>query len=131
MRPLNRPLTNPRRLALATGVLLGLVAGAILGVRLSSPHASGSSYLNTLDYGAPITAQSMVPGNLDVQIHRRSSGDSMDAMAAQHGVDCGAPPATHMIDPALALPLYLRDKVALTTAERLARRAASAAVHSA
>ena len=29
------------------------------------------------------------------------------------------------IDPALALPLYLRDKVALTTAERAARQAAT------
>ena len=44
------------------------------------------------------------------------------ARLAQQAWRCGA-----VVDAAQALPLYLRDKVALTTAERLAARAAAAA----
>lgn len=33
----------------------------------------------------------------DVQIHKRSIGDTMDPMDAQHGSDCAAPPASHPI----------------------------------
>lgn len=41
------------------------------------------------------------PSNFDVQIHTRdmeNSGSSMDSFNADHGSDCGAPPATHNVN---------------------------------
>jgi len=78
----------------AAGLLL--VPG--LAILSSSPAAASSGYINPLNYGAPAAPQSIVPGDLDVQIHKRSPGDSMDVMDAGHGADCSAPPATHSIN---------------------------------
>jgi len=55
-------------------------------------------YVNTFNYGSPASPQAIVPADLDVQIHVRSPVDQMtDPMAAGHGADCSAPPATHTI----------------------------------
>jgi hypothetical protein len=108
-------------IGLAVAILVGLVAGIALGTNLlappsGSPRANGpeptagdhntngvartasSPYTNSLDYGGPATPQSIVPSNLDVQIHKRDAGDGMGPTTADHGADCSAPPATHQID---------------------------------
>lgn len=36
-------------------------------------------------------------GHFDVQAHSRDSAAGFDGMAAQHGADCAAPPATHFV----------------------------------
>ena len=41
------------------------------------------------------------PSNFDVQIHTRdmeNAGNSMDSFNADHGADCAAPPATHLVN---------------------------------
>ncbi len=90
--------------AVAASLLL-LVTPAAEATPASAATASSGPYLNSLDYGAPATPQSIVPSNLDVQIHKRSIGDGMDVMDAGHGADCSAPPATHSIN-TLAQAVY-------------------------
>ena len=108
-------------IGLPVAVLVGLVAGVVLGTNLHAPRAAtthtdsppptvsdpstnalaptaGKRYTNTLDYGAPATPLSVVPTTLDVQIHKRDVGNDMDPTTADHGADCSAPPATHSIN---------------------------------
>ncbi len=59
--------------------------------------AASQPYTNTFNYGSPAGPQSIVPPDLDVQIHRRDPSDAMEPMDAGHGADCSAPPATHAI----------------------------------
>ena len=49
--------------------------------------------------GAPATPEPATLPGWDVQVHSRDSGTWVvpEAMVAQHGADCSAPPATHMV----------------------------------
>jgi hypothetical protein len=62
-----------------------------------APTASGSSAFNFQWMGTPASPNGVVPTGWDEQIHVRTPQDTMSAMQAQHGPDCGAPPATHTI----------------------------------
>jgi len=87
-----------RKIAVLAGVALAclIVLGGVAVPR--DTLAAGQPYTNSFNYGSPASPQSTVPSDLDVQIHRRDPSDAMEAMDAQHGIDCGAPPATHPIN---------------------------------
>jgi hypothetical protein len=69
--------------------------GALL---LSTPISGETSSAFTFNWtGTPASPQSTVPVGWDTQIHKRAPGDSMEAMLAQHGTDCSAPPNMHPI----------------------------------
>src|SRR5258708_5195038 len=66
---------------------------------IATPTTGESSSAFSFNWmGTPTAPQSVVPSGWDVQIHKRDTGDSMEPMDAQHGVDCAAPPATHPIN---------------------------------
>lgn len=63
------------------------------------PVAAVGPWSDPMAYGSPATPQPFnVPG-WDVAVHIRNNYQygGIDAMQAQHGPDCGAPPATHPI----------------------------------
>ncbi len=60
------------------------------------PADDPRAFLSTFD-GNPAAPQPWNGADWDVTIHSRMLGDSLPEMAAQHGPDCGAPPATHTI----------------------------------
>jgi hypothetical protein len=82
-------------------VLLGAGALALcitfLGVLAAA--AAPSAYTFDGAPAAPQPAANSVLADWDVQVHSRDSATwlQMEAMDAQHGVDCGAPPATHHV----------------------------------
>jgi hypothetical protein len=84
-------------------ILVGVVAGCALAALPPvlrpldvPPAAAATSFVETFD-GAPATPQPWRPGNWDVQVHSRDNDtwDQLETIQAQHGPDCGAPPATH------------------------------------
>lgn len=92
-----RDLRWRRLLAMVAAPMAFVMCG---GVSMTSTAAAAVSqpYVNTFNYGNPDTPHAIVPADLDVQIHVRSPVDQMtDPMAAGHGPDCSAPPATHLI----------------------------------
>ena len=92
-----RQLTWTRITVIAAVALASLV---VLG-GVTMPHgalAAGQPFVNSLNYGSPANPQSIVPSDMDVQIHRRDPSNAMEAMNAGHGADCSAPPATHAIN---------------------------------
>lgn len=78
------------------------------------PRAIAGSAVAAFEGRLPFGAARLVP-------HERDRASALLALARRQW-DAG-----RTIDPALALPVYLRDKVALTSAERAALRAAGAA----
>lgn len=76
---------------------LGLGSVAVLGLVLASSAAG--SYTATFD-GAPASPQPVAASlqDFDVQVHSRDVDTwfSLESIAAQHGADCSAPPATHV-----------------------------------
>src|SRR5256885_8190126 len=92
--------------AVAASFFLMLVSAA--GPTTAS-GASPSAF--SFNWPGGLTAPVLWSGNgfgntWDVQIHKRSVGDSMDAMVAGHGADCAAPPSTHPIN-MLAQGVYI------------------------
>ena len=81
------------RVGIAGAGTVGLL-GALLMSTIPGTTSTAFSFNWT---GTPSSPQSVVPTGWDVQIHRRDPVDSMEAMDAGHGADCGAPPATHTI----------------------------------
>jgi hypothetical protein len=94
---------------IATLATLAVVGFALLGARpaqaapaIPSTSAAAGPWSDTLaEYGMPSTPQQWQPSNWDIQTHIRSqntSGDFIDSHLADHGADCGAPPAQHSIN---------------------------------
>lgn len=90
--------------SLVSLVIIGSVTPPRPSVRATS---IGTAYSFNWS-GAPSAPQSTVTPTWDTQIHARTAGDVMcpsdsttclptDTMDAAHGIDCGAPPATHKI----------------------------------
>jgi hypothetical protein len=93
-------MPQSRMLLLRRFSIIALTTLAVLIVRDQAiTVGAGTGY--TFNWsGAPTAPQSVVPATWDVQIHQRDeamSGDTTFPMQAQHGADCGAPPATHPI----------------------------------
>ena len=60
-------------------------------------NQTGGTFLETFT-GAPGTPTPWTSPNWDVSVHSRDQlGNTVDTMEAQHGADCGAPPATHSV----------------------------------
>jgi len=78
-----------KRLTLALGAILTLLAGVVISASAGSPY--------TFD-GAPASPAAYSDPHLDVQVHSRDQDTwySLEGMTAQHGTDCAAPPATHV-----------------------------------
>jgi len=89
-----RPKANRWRNALGAAGTVGLLGGLLFTSPL--PAQTSTAFSATFP-GTPSSPQSVVPVGWDVQIHKRDSGDAMEPMDAGHGLDCGAPPATHTI----------------------------------
>jgi hypothetical protein len=58
-----------------------------------------SEFLETFELDSPASPAVWRPGEWDVTVHSRDGGtwQQLQGMDAQHGSDCGAPPATHPI----------------------------------
>jgi hypothetical protein len=69
---------------------------AVGGVAISPTLVASQPYSFNWS-GTPAAPQSVVPSTWDVQIHQRAGSDATFSMQAQHGGDCSAPPATHLI----------------------------------
>ncbi len=54
------------------------------------------AYVQTFD-GDPANPRPWNDPHWDVTVHSRSTSDTLSAMAAQHGSDCSAPMATHVV----------------------------------
>src|SRR5688500_11426047 len=84
-------------------VLIALVALAVVligGLSRSTPGvAQSTTFLHAFN-GNPSAPQPWQPSNWDVQKHQRGPEhwQTPSPMHAQHGHDCGPPPADHMID---------------------------------
>jgi hypothetical protein len=63
---------------------------------MAAPKPNG--FVETFD-GSPAQPQAWGPANWDITIHSRdiATWETLEPMAAMHGSDCGAPPATHEI----------------------------------
>ena len=74
-------------------IICGLLA---LGGGLAVATFSGNPPVETFD-GNPVAPVPFSDSEWDIQVHSRDSDTwfQMDAMQAQHGADCSAPPATH------------------------------------
>jgi IPT/TIG domain len=82
---------------IVAAIISFVVLGGVSVSRSTTVAAAGQPYsFNFL--GTPTAPQSVVPATWDVQIHKRDQGDYMESMNAQHGTNCGAPPATHAIN---------------------------------
>lgn len=77
------------KLAAAGVAAVVVVGGLVLAVSAGSPYSFD---------GAPPAPAAYSDPHLDVQVHSRdqSTWYSLEGMAAQHGTDCSAPPATHL-----------------------------------
>jgi hypothetical protein len=76
----------------------GAIALAVAVVGVASGATSGT--FSATFTGSPPAPMPAAPSlqDFDVQVHQRSSrGGSLPPMQAQHGPDCGAPPATHSV----------------------------------
>jgi hypothetical protein len=76
------------------------------------PGGGGGGFVETFN-GAPASPQPWRPANWDVAIHSRDVGtwNSLEAMHAGHGADCGAPPASHTISSYEDAVFLCRDHV--------------------
>jgi hypothetical protein len=88
----------------ALGLIFTLAIAAVALVTQTrqaqaSSNAVGPWSDSLAEYGMPATPAMWNPSNFDVQIHTRDmqSGSGNDSHLADHGADCGAPPATHMV----------------------------------
>lgn len=82
------------RLLVAIAALTVVSSGIFLG------STSAGTFVEPVT-GSPSSPQPVGSGALaswDIQVHSRGSGTwfAMDPIAAQHGADCSAPPATHI-----------------------------------
>lgn len=83
------PLRNLRIPFALIAVAVVLFGAAVITIsNASSPY--------TFD-GAPATPAAYTAPDMDIQVHSRDpdSWFQLPAIDAQHGADCGAPPATH------------------------------------
>jgi hypothetical protein len=79
-------------------LILALGLAAFASTSLSaSPATAVAPDFSFQFLGKPASPLSVVPAGWDVQIHRRDPTDSMDSTPAQHGPDCSAPPAIHVV----------------------------------
>jgi hypothetical protein len=88
----------------ALGLILTLAIATVALVTQMRPARASSSAIapwsdSLAEYGMPTSPTSWQPSNWDVQIHTRDRypGDGIDPHMADHGADCGAPPAQHLI----------------------------------
>ena len=88
----------------ALGLILTLAIATVALVTQMRPARASSSAIapwadSLAEYGMPSSPTSWQPSNWDVQIHTRDRhpGDGIDPHMADHGADCGAPPAQHLI----------------------------------
>src|SRR6266446_10846357 len=81
--------------AACTLALLLPVAGSTAPARAAANSAFGFNWPGGMT--SPVLWAGQGPSTWDVQISKRSAGDSMDTMDAGHGADCAPPPATHVI----------------------------------
>jgi hypothetical protein len=91
----NQKMLHWRRFSIITLTVVAVLIASDQAI----PVGAGSGYSFNWS-GTPTTPQSVVPATWDVQIHQRDeamSGDTTFPMQAQHGADCAAPPATHLI----------------------------------
>jgi hypothetical protein len=96
-------MKNPSHYVLGAILTLALALFALAGsTPLHATAASPAPWSDSLALGMPLTPQPWDGGtNWDVQVHTRdaeNSGNSIDTHNADHGADCGAPPATHSIN---------------------------------
>jgi hypothetical protein len=89
------------RLATALGAVLFIAPACVPppAPRPAPPKAAApaGTFLETFN-GAPAAPTRFASANWDISVHSREHhGETMDAMHAQHGADCSAPPATHAI----------------------------------
>lgn len=82
------------KLAAASSALLLMLAG----MAAAGFAGSDSPFSATFD-GAPTQPAPFVSDHFDVQVHSRDADTwvNPEAIAAQHGSDCAAPPATHPV----------------------------------
>lgn len=107
---------------IAAVVFAGLVVASLLTVSLidqkqdirQRAQLATTSFLETFD-GFPSTPTAWSSPRWDVQVHERGmmkrDPGEQHAMDAQHGSDCGAPPATHHISTSAESVFNCRDHV--------------------
>ena len=86
------------RLLAALGLLASVPLLAVDGRAATGPAAAGDVFSFNWS-GRPSAPQPWVPQGWDVIVHSRDARtwQALDPMPAQHGADCGAPPATHLV----------------------------------
>jgi tRNA threonylcarbamoyladenosine biosynthesis protein TsaB len=93
--------------------------------------APGPAALPPAPASAPAWIAGSAPGVFGTRLRVPAGARVLDTAAGRAAallrLACAAADAGAGVDPAQALPLYLRDKVAFTTAERAAARLVSAA----
>jgi hypothetical protein len=117
----NRPSRTPQRLAILAGLLFPVLV-------TFAPVTPASAAFGPFQWQGGVTPATPVAyagdPSWDVSIHRRATGDSMDAIAAQHGADCrgyedagGTPQAggTHVVT-TLADSVYICNNHLMTSA---------------
>ncbi len=77
--------------------LLMAAGGILIMLGVTTVLAADPAPFNEPFNGSPISPETFNSENWDVQVHTRDSDTwfSLDAINAQHGADCSAPPATH------------------------------------
>src|SRR5882672_3916124 len=83
-------------LAFGMVLMLAIVGDTILNSR---PVAAISPYSFPFTVGTPAAPTPWNPSTWDIAVHIRNNYQfgGLDAMQAQHGADCSAPPATHPV----------------------------------
>ena len=100
---------------LQNALLLSVALTITLVGALAHPERAFAAgvFLETFD-GAPATPTPWRGGHWDVTVHSRdaySATATLDTMAAMHGSDCGAPPATHVASTFQDAVFQCRDHV--------------------
>jgi hypothetical protein len=98
-----RPAQRPARLRslITLGGLLGLVSISTGGGYVSAASTAESAAPYSFNFaGNPTAPQPWNPSTWDVVVNSRDPNTfaQLEGMQAQHGADCGAPPATHFND---------------------------------
>lgn len=89
-----------RRPARLAALAFGLLSISVAFIGVFAASAAPTTYTFNGAPASPQPAAKTALSDWDVQVQSRDSSTwyQLEAMDAQHGVDCGAPPATHHLD---------------------------------
>ena len=91
--------SDPVASVIATRPVVDAAPSSTTGADGGTPTVAAAATTFTESFsGTPTAPLPWMPGNWDVQVHSRERFDELETVQAEHGSDCGAPPATHAVN---------------------------------